>query len=207
VWPRPDGVISYLLTVCVDGRRRVLNNELVFERFVGFLCDSPVRYRWFGRRFVLMPDHIHVIAYQADNALPLGHWIKAMKAVVGRLERSPDTRDMTSGSASAYHQHVRTPPSWRWQAGFFDHKFRSRQSETRKWEYVCLNPVRAGLVKRPEDWPFGGEIVYENVTCPTLIRGAPPLLDQGMLVVDQNPEDKPSPTGDSGPEDDSHPTL
>src|SRR5258708_36112521 len=58
VWPDRDGNVSYLLTMCVDGRRPVLDNDPVFERFVSFLLDSSTRYRWFGRRFVLMPDHV-----------------------------------------------------------------------------------------------------------------------------------------------------
>ena len=54
VWPDRDGNISYLLTPCVDGRASVLDNEITFERFVAFLLDSPKRYHWYGRRFVIM---------------------------------------------------------------------------------------------------------------------------------------------------------
>ena len=56
VWPDRDGNISYLLTMCVEDRGRVLDNETTFERFVAFLLDSPARYHWFGRWFVVMPD-------------------------------------------------------------------------------------------------------------------------------------------------------
>ncbi len=45
-----------------------------------------------------------------------------------------------------------------WQAGFFDHVLRSSESYGEKWEYVRMNPVRAGLAARPEDWPYAGEI-------------------------------------------------
>jgi len=45
-----------------------------------------------------------------------------------------------------------------WQAGFFDHALRGRESYSEKWEYVRLNPVRAGLVSKPEEWPYAGEI-------------------------------------------------
>ena len=87
VWPDRDGNISYLLTMCVEGRAHVLDNETTFERFVTFLVDSPKRYDWFGRRFVLMPDHIHLIAHMGHDAIRLGQWVKALKAVVGGLER------------------------------------------------------------------------------------------------------------------------
>ena len=46
-----------------------------------------------------------------------------------------------------------------WQEGFFDHVLRSSESYGEKWEYVRMNPVRAGLCATPEDWPYQGEIV------------------------------------------------
>jgi len=61
VWPDRDGNISYLLTICVDGRTRMLDNEDTLQRLVAFLLDSPQRYHWFGRRLVIMPDHIHLM--------------------------------------------------------------------------------------------------------------------------------------------------
>ena len=88
VWPDRDGNISYLLTPCVDGRGCILDNKPTFERFIAFLLDSPTRYRWFGRRFVVMPDHIHLIARMGHDAVRLGQWIKALKAVVAGLEPS-----------------------------------------------------------------------------------------------------------------------
>ena len=88
VWPDRDGNISYLLTLCVEGRLRVLNNEATFQRLVSFLLDSPQRYHWFGRRFVLMPDHLHLIVHQGYEAICLGQWVKALKAVVGGLKPS-----------------------------------------------------------------------------------------------------------------------
>jgi len=45
-----------------------------------------------------------------------------------------------------------------WQKTFFDHVLRSSESSNEKWNYVCENPVRAGLVKQSEDWPFQSEI-------------------------------------------------
>ena len=45
-----------------------------------------------------------------------------------------------------------------WQDGFFDHLLRNGESYGEKWNYVRMNPVRAGLVAHPEDWPYAGEI-------------------------------------------------
>ncbi len=254
VWPDRDGNISYLLTLCVGGRVRVLDNETTFERLVGFLLDSPGRYRWFPRRFVVMPDHVHVIAGQGHEAVRLSQWIKALKAVIGGLRRresgvgpaagtgehieeqqrkeadtdvvgrvpSPGAKTYTGADTEsgdpAYkgadidvvgrvpprgeHEFIRLRRSWRWQEGFHDHKFRTPESEQRKWEYVCLNPVRYGLVERPEQWPFGGEVFYDGPSGPRLIRGTPPLLETGILVNEDGSVTSPGggtrPTGDCG---------
>jgi len=54
----------------------------------------------------------------------------------------------------------------------------------------------AGLVNRPEEWPFGGEIFYDDAGGPTLVRGTPPLLKTGMLVEDKR---ETTPCGDTRP--------
>ena len=41
-----------------------------------------------------------------------------------------------------------------WQEGFFDHRIRSNESAEEKRRYILMNPVRAGLVTKPEDWPY-----------------------------------------------------
>ncbi len=118
VWSDRDGNISYLLTMCVDGRTHVLNNEATFERLVTFLLDSPTRYHWFGRRFVVMPDHIHLIAHMGHDALRLGQWIKALKVVVGGLERreerpvrAPGLQNATPDAASGDAAYNATRPA------------------------------------------------------------------------------------------------
>jgi REP element-mobilizing transposase RayT len=39
-----------------------------------------------------------------------------------------------------------------WQPRFFDRVLRTVKEYNEKVEYIHLNPVRAGLVSRPEDW-------------------------------------------------------
>jgi hypothetical protein len=52
---------------------------------------------------------------------------------------------------------------WRfslWQKGFYDHVLRSGESTDGAAWYVFMNPVRAGLVKRAQDWPYSGSFVF-----------------------------------------------
>lgn len=40
-----------------------------------------------------------------------------------------------------------------WQRDFFDHRLRHR-SFVEKAHYIRMNPVRAGLVEKLEEWPY-----------------------------------------------------
>jgi putative transposase len=45
-----------------------------------------------------------------------------------------------------------------WQLDFWDTQLRREESYAAKWDYEWRNPVRKGLVARPEDWPYAGEM-------------------------------------------------
>ena len=50
------------------------------------------------------------------------------------------------------------PDTGTFQAGGFHHRLRDGQNYAQKWQSVRENPVRAGLVTRPEDWPYSGRV-------------------------------------------------
>jgi CTP:molybdopterin cytidylyltransferase MocA/REP element-mobilizing transposase RayT len=150
------GVPCFFLTICVQGRAKLLAKDEVHTRLRQFLQASPRDYGWWPSCYVIMPDHIHLLVRQGEpprggtcseaserGAQPttLGEWVKALKAVVG-------------GHAV------------KWQRGFFDHVLRSEESEAEKWEYIRQNPVRADLVSRAKEWTYAGEITYEDVKTP-----------------------------------------
>ncbi|HEY5550938.1 MAG TPA: transposase [Opitutaceae bacterium] len=131
-----DRFARYFLTACTANRAKVLANADYHERFRAFLLSSPSRYGWHPLRYLVMLDHIHLLAVSAGQS-SLGEWMKALKAITGQRVV-------------------------RWQPGYFDHVLRSEESESEKWLYVEENPVRARLVKRAEDWPFAGEIRFDT---------------------------------------------
>jgi putative transposase len=104
-------------------------------RFVDFAQAGAHRGIAIGR-YVIMPDHIHLFVRGRDDFL-LQQWTRVLKRSLSKAI-----------SAGAPH----------WQKGFFDHLIRHSESYSKKWEYVRQNPVRARLVKEPDDWPWQGEI-------------------------------------------------
>ena len=87
-----------------------------------------------------MPDHFHAFVGFDDQKIQLAAWMKSLKNTLSKTLR-------VAGIVGPH-----------WQKGFFDHVLRNEESYEEKWHYVRENPVRAGLVKDREEWPFWGEI-------------------------------------------------
>ena len=129
----------YFVTACTINRRHLLATTTIHESFVRFAKEGPTHGAWIGA-YVLIPDHLHAFVAIDDERLSLSDWMKSLKNALSKTLRS------------------RSIPTPHWQKTFFDHVLRSAESYTEKWYYVRENPVRAGLVRRWEDWPLRGEI-------------------------------------------------
>jgi REP element-mobilizing transposase RayT len=141
VWIEPA---VYFLTICVAGRRPLLANDRALAVLRAEFEAAPARYGWTIGRFVAMPDHLHFFCTsdETPDAASLSRFIGGFKQWTAKgILYAVDGR----------------PPLW--QREFFDHVLRSDESYESKWQYVRENPVRAGLVKEPEDWPYAGEMV------------------------------------------------
>ena len=143
--PRLGRVFSSLdpfYFVTFNSYRRLpwLNAPEVLAAFQTF-CVQAEQHQVAVGRFVIMPDHVHLFVMMPREGRTLSAWIKSLKCVLGKCA---DARGV---------------PRPRWQEGFFDHLLRSGESYAEKWNYVRMNPVRAGLCVEPEAWPYQGEIM------------------------------------------------
>ena len=83
---------------------------------------------------VVMPDHVHLVATPHD----------ALGYILGRIK----------GASARETNLVMGRTGKLWQDESFDNEVRRDESLAEKCEYVRQNPVRKGLVDRPEDYPW-----------------------------------------------------
>jgi REP element-mobilizing transposase RayT len=129
----------YFVTACTANRHKILARAAIYESFIEFGKSGPEHGAWLGK-YVVTPDHLHAFVALDEERITLANWMKSLKNSLSKAMRA---------------EKISSP---HWQKTFFDHVLRSSESYSEKWEYVSENPVRAGLVKRSEDWPFRGEI-------------------------------------------------
>ena len=123
----PDGEI-YFVTICARDR-----GGTVLLDHAGEIVQAAVTYhergRWHLRLFVLMPDHVHLlVSFPADARLV--------------------------ATVAAWKSFTAKQSAFRWQTDFFEHRLRADESFDDKAHYLHMNPVRAGLCKNWQDWPY-----------------------------------------------------
>jgi putative transposase len=89
-----------------------------------------------------MPDHIHLVLQGEAVTSDLRRFVKVSKQRVDYAFRTKLGARTT------------------WQEGYYERVLRSDQATDVVVRYVLENPVRAGLVKRAEDYPFSGAIFW-----------------------------------------------
>ena len=132
----------YFITTNVSHRRPLLASEEALAVLQEVWQNAETLHGWRVGAYVVMPDHVHFFCGAIYDAP------KPLSTFIGKW------KEWTSKYLHRRHGH----PADLWQQGFFDHLLRSDESYCEKWEYVRHNPVRAGLVTTPEEWPYWGTI-------------------------------------------------
>jgi putative transposase len=127
-WADRDAM--FFITICALNRNE---NTFCLPEIGQIILDS-IRWRneqkiWYCELAVLMPDHVHLVLNFPDET--------GMPKVI---------RDWKSWLAKKH--------AILWQENYFDHRLRGDEQYGEKALYVLQNPVRAGFVKRPEDWSY-----------------------------------------------------
>jgi len=120
------------LTVCSWRRRPRLANADVHRALLRAWDEANT---WMIGAYVIMPDHLHAFCSPCIETVAIEHWVTFWKRQFRRFVG---------------------PGAPRFQSGCFHHRLRDEENYGAKWEYVRANPVRAGLVRAPDKWPFQG---------------------------------------------------
>jgi REP element-mobilizing transposase RayT len=89
-----------------------------------------------------MPDHLHALVEGQADCSDFQRFVRLFKQVSGY------------GHQQAFCERL-------WSPGYFDHVLRNDEATLLIARYVLENPVRAGLVKTIEEYPFLGWSGFE----------------------------------------------
>ena len=98
-----------------------------------------------------MPEHVHLLVSEPETLL-LATVLQALKISVAR-------QALSSGKPTSANNGQKWGTESRgafsdgfWQKRYYDHNVRTYESFVEKLRYIHRNPVKRGLVAKPEDW-------------------------------------------------------
>lgn len=137
------GCHRYFLTYGTFARSR----HFVTREIVGLVSAQFLRaaaeQRFEILTYCFMPDHVHLLVETMDDR-------SDGKAFIAR-----------SKQYSGFHFRARTGDRL-WQRDSFERVLRDTESWLAVSRYILGNPVRAGLVSRPFDYPFSGSFAWDR---------------------------------------------
>jgi len=97
--------------------------------------------------WVVMPTHVHVLIEQYETA-SLSSVVQSWKSYTGKQLKALFPHACADGEF--------------WMREYWDRYIRDENHFYAAIDYIRQNPVKAGLVDRPEDWPYTGGLIGEK---------------------------------------------
>jgi len=125
----------YHLTSRGDRREAIYEDDEDRQRFLDTVAEVAERYNWVCHAYCLMTNHYHLVAETVEGNLSQG-----MRHLNGVYTQASNRRHGRSGH-------------------LFQGRFKGILVDRDAYlleltRYVVLNPVRAGMVDTPEEWPW-----------------------------------------------------
>ncbi len=123
----------HFVTFSCFHRLPLLETPGACETFEAVLEATRARHLARVYAYVLMPEHIHLLVNEPPRIL-LAQFLKAIKQTTSRKLR---------GARAKF-----------WQDRYYDSNVRGEKARSEVIRYIHRNPVKRGLVEKPEDWPW-----------------------------------------------------
>ncbi|HET6956287.1 MAG TPA: transposase [Vicinamibacterales bacterium] len=135
------GQHRYSLTFCTERRQALFTTRDVVDMVLEQISRAAVECRFEIIAYCAMPDHLHLLSE-------------------GQRPDSDAKRFIARAKQYSGYYYKQAHGSALWQRYGFEHVLRDEELALVVAKYILENPVRAGLVKRVEDYPFVGSMVY-----------------------------------------------
>jgi len=156
----------FFITCRLLPRRRILS-PAEFATLARVIDERRAAQGFFLTAWVFLPDHWHAIFYP-PYPLSISEVMESIKVgATKRLNRAREECGLL------------------WQPRFFDRALRTVKEYWEKVEYLHVNPVKAGLVKHPEDWPWSSVHDYTGNVNDRPLTPSGLSVDRVLLPADQ----------------------
>ncbi len=140
---------TYFFTVVTYNRNRLFENDRARRFLRDSFHDVRRRHSFKIPAIVLLPDHLHMLMHLPSGDDDYSVRIRQIKTQFTRhWAHVQDTKQQRSMSRQSRGEHNV------WQRRFYEHTVRDEEDFQHCADYIHVNPLKHGLVKRVIDWPW-----------------------------------------------------
>jgi putative transposase len=122
----------HFLTFSCYRRQPLLDDATACDVFERELEAVRIRYGFVVAGYVLMPEHVHLLA---------GEPSRSSLSIALQVLKQQTSRKLKQRGADQF-----------WQRWYYDFSVHTEEKRVEKLRYMHRNPVKRGLVEKPEDW-------------------------------------------------------
>jgi len=137
------GYRAYSLTICTHNRAPFFTDSSIVHQTLRQFLRTAADERCEILVYCFMPDHVHIVVIAHADGSDLQRFVRVAKQRAGYAFKRVTGRRL-------------------WQESYFDRTIRKVDELPALVEYVIRNPVRAGLVQEPCDYPHWGSQRYSR---------------------------------------------
>jgi len=145
----PQETRTYFITSTTWERRAILQSHQLCDLLLNVIRENRAKGRFQVHEFVFMRDHVHLLLTPAPSV----SLEKAVQFIKGGFSFRAKRESLFNGEI--------------WQKGYHENAIRDAAEYAQHIEYIWMNPVKAGLVERPEDY------LYSSARLKTEVDAAP----------------------------------
>ncbi|MDA3897597.1 MAG: transposase [Desulfobacteraceae bacterium] len=144
---------AHFVTFSCYRRQRILDDEQAKRIVIHFLTAQLKNQNGICMGFVIMPDHVHaIVQFQELGKLSvfMNQWKRRSSIQLKHLYKE---KLINYGAKIDLEGPM-------WQPKYYDFNIFSESKAREKLIYMHLNPVKSGLIDRPENWKFSSARFY-----------------------------------------------
>ena len=131
------GPYAYSLTISTDFRRPHFSDARFVRFCIKTLGEEAGTHQFEVLAYCFMPNHVHLLVAGLDEISHLKPFMQQFKQITGFAFKQDHGASL-------------------WHRSYHDRVLRREESIGSVAAYIWANPVRAGLVARPEDYLYSG---------------------------------------------------
>lgn len=136
------------VTMCCENRIPVFLNSDKAKWIVGVLRTESLLHQFVIEAYCVMPDHLHFLTFGKEPTSDLLKLVKSFKQKTAFLHKQETGNRL-------------------WQKNYYDHVLRASEQSNYIAAYIWMNPVRKGICRAFEEYPFSGSFTrpWKTMSC------------------------------------------